>query len=184
MSESVWKEEVAEALIPFIQSRVKVTTRGVLRSVPAIVRKPEEKFKDEQYPLVSIYNLYDRFSRERYNPNPQVVSREEGIATIEKPCKPFDLFYQIDFWSKSEIHMTEMTESWLSECIPDFVLKVRDKSNIERNSYVLAKGDIKRSDLLSGSSRIFHSFITYRISVAIDNNVQYTTPYVTTVEVV
>jgi hypothetical protein len=80
--------------------------------------------------------------------------------------------------------MAEMTESWLSECFPDFVLKVRDKSNIERNSYALSKKEIMKSDLLDGPNRIFHSLITYSFSVAIDNNIQYTTPVVTTIEVI
>ena len=59
MSANVWFEEVNVGLIKEIQSNVKYKNEnGVLvplSSKAITIRKPEEEFKSEVYPCVSIY---------------------------------------------------------------------------------------------------------------------------------
>ena len=72
---SIWKEEVEIGLINEIFNTVKVRNiNGVLvpfedKKKQVLIRKPEEDFKPEKYPCVSIYNTGDKFSTDRYNPN-------------------------------------------------------------------------------------------------------------------
>jgi hypothetical protein len=182
MSETIWKTEIATALCSYISSIVKTTRDGVLISVPAIPREPEQEFKEEQFPLVSITSLYETFSRERYVQDKQVVSKVNGIAIYEDSCKPFELFYQIDFWSSYQIEMDEMTMLWSSRSFPDFNLPVKDKSGNQRSVYALARSNMQANDFISGTNRTFHSFITYRFSVSIDENIKSTAPIVLEVD--
>ena len=58
-SESVWFEQVDTALIDYIKGIVKLPdASGVLTPVPVKVRKPDEDFKIEEYPCITLYNLY------------------------------------------------------------------------------------------------------------------------------
>ena len=57
-SESVWFEQVDSALISLIQSTVSVyNSQGTLVPVPVKVRKPDEDFKIEEYPCITLYNF-------------------------------------------------------------------------------------------------------------------------------
>ena len=70
---SIWKEEVDTGLIDEIFNTVRVkNARGVLvplssKEKQVLIRKPEEDFKPEKYPCVSIYNTGDEFSKKRHN---------------------------------------------------------------------------------------------------------------------
>lgn len=61
MSRSIWFEQVNKGLIAEILNTVKVMdSSGALVSLPeksVTVRKPEDEFKVEMFPCVSIYNL-------------------------------------------------------------------------------------------------------------------------------
>lgn len=184
-SESVWFEQVDRAFKEHIESIVKLlNSSGEYVSVPVIIRKPDEDFKVEQYPLISIYNLYSTRDKIRYFPDFLVVSRDEDNhkLTLEKSAIPYSLFYQIDFWSTLQSQMNDMTRLWLGYH-PDrnFNLKVEDMSGNERSSLVLLYEDLKKSDLMESTSRIFHSFITYRVWVEIDEKITEDKPMVTAV---
>lgn len=185
-SESVWFEQVDKALITYIQSIVKLPdNRGVLHPVPVSVRKPDEDFKIECYPCITLYNLYSRRDEIRYNPNPVVISRDfEKKTLVEEQCAiPYSLFYQIDFWSRLQSHMNEMTRMWLGHH-PErcFNLPVTDVSGIERDSFVLMVDDLKKSDELGGTERTFHSTLTYRVWVELDEKLTVDKPMITTIE--
>ena len=182
MSESVWFEQVDTALINFIQKNIIIDGKPV----KAKVRKPDEDFDIEDYPLVSVYNLYDRFSTYRYNPEGSVTQRdvENNALVFEDPALPYDLYYQIDFWSILQSDMNEMTKQWKAKTKFWFNLDVQDESGNPRSCFVLMRNDVAKSDLLQKGRRVFHSFGTYKIQVEIDEKTQSTQPMVTkTVEV-
>lgn len=175
-SESVWFEQVDTALIKHIQESVRLPNANkVLTPVPVKVRKPDEDFKIEEYPCITIYNLYSMRDEVRYCPDDVVVSRDTTKNTLikEKPAIPYSLYYQIDFWARKQSQMNDMTRLWLGHH-PDrcFNLPVKDTSGNDRSCFVLMTDDLKKSDFLSGIQRTFHSMLTYRVWVEIDERIQ------------
>ena len=186
---SIWKEEVEIGLINEIFNTVKVRNiNGVLvpfedKKKQVLIRKPEEDFKQEKYPCVSIYNTRDSFSTERYNPNKIKKRLHSGVYVLENSAIPFDLDYQIDFWSKYQTDMNTMTKEWLKKHYRQFNLLVKDDSGADVFVNCLMKVSPKKSDLLSGGERLFHTIISYRIWVEIKDETQYNTNVATKVNI-
>ena len=175
-SESVWFEQVDTALINYIKGIVKLpNSNGVLTPVPVKVRKPDEDFKIEEYPCITLYNLYSVRDEVRYFPDKVVVERdlENKRVVEENSAIPYSLFYQIDFWSRQQSHMNDMTRIWLGHH-PDkcFNLPVKDLSGNNRDSFVLMTDDLKKSDFLTDTKRTFHSVLTYKVWVEIDERIR------------
>ena len=189
MSANVWFEQVDIGLLSEIKNTVRVkNSKGVL--VPLednalIVRKPEEDFKFEVFPCASIYNTNYRFDPVRYSPDPIMVSKdvENHIATMEDTAVPYELFYQIDFWAQYQEDMNQMTMSWLTKHFRHFNLTVTDDGGIVRTCNCLMGGQPKKSDLVLNKERLFHTIISYRIWVEIDNETRYNVPIITGREV-
>ena len=175
-SESVWFEQVDTALINYIKGIVKLpNSNGVLTPVPVKIRKPDEDFKIEEYPCITLYNLYSVRDEERYFPDTVVVERDFDNHKLieEKSAIPYSLFYQIDFWSRQQSQMNDMTRMWLGHH-PDkcFNLPVKDLSGNNRDSFVLRTDDLKKSDFLTDTKRTFHSVLTYKVWVEIDERIR------------
>lgn len=175
-SESVWFEQVDTALINYIKGIVKLPNiNGVLTPVPVKIRKPDEDFKIEEYPCITLYNLYSVRDEERYFPDTVVVERDFDNHRLieEKSAIPYSLFYQIDFWSRQQSQMNDMTRMWLGHH-PDkcFNLPVKDLSGNNRDSFVLMTDDLKKSDFLTDTKRTFHSVLTYKVWVEIDERIR------------
>ena len=175
-SESVWFEQVDTALINYIKGIVKLpNSNGVLTPVPVKIRKPDEDFKIEEYPCITLYNLYSVRDEERYFPDTVVVERDVDNHRLieEKSAIPYSLFYQIDFWSRQQSQMNDMTRMWLGHH-PDkcFNLPVKDLSGNNRDSFVLMTDDLKKSDFLTDTKRTFHSVLTYKVWVEIDERIR------------
>ena len=185
LSESVWFEQVDRALIEHIKSIVKLSNSGGEKeSVPVTIRKPDEDFKIESYPSITIYNLYSIRDEVRYYPDRVIVSRDSDNHKLvaEKSAIPYSLFYQIDFWSRLQTQMNDMVRLWIGNH-PDrgFNLDVEDLAGNKRSSSVLLVDDLKKSDLLSGTERTFHSMLTYRVWVEIDEKISEKLPMITNV---
>ena len=182
MSANVWFEEVNTGLLNEIKNTVKIKNRkGLL--VPLddkalMVRKPEEDFKLESFPCVSIYNLSYKHDPMRYNPEPIVVGKdlERGIATLEDSAVPFNLEYQLDFWSDYQTDMDYMTKTWLKSHFRQFNLKVVDDGGTERTCNCLVQGSIVKSDLVLNGERLYHSIIKLLIWVELDDEIRYNNP--------
>ena len=170
-NESVWFEQVDRALIKHLKELIKLPNEaGKIVSVPVSVRKPEEDFKVEVYPSITIYAIQATPDIVRYFPDKVKTSEPSGnVITMEDSAKPFTLHYQIDFWSKYQTHMNTMTELWLSSFWRDFNLPVIDMAGNSRDCYVYSDHRITKSDLLEDSKRIFHSILTLRVWVELDN---------------
>ena len=175
-SESVWFEQVDIALIEYIKGIVKLVDKnGTLSPVPVKIRKPDEDFKIEVYPSITLYNLYSMRDEVRYYPDSVVVERDEVNNKLieERGAIPYSLIYQLDFWSRQQSDMNDMTRLWLGHH-PDrcFNLPVKDMSGNDRSSFVLMTDDLKKSDFLAENDRTFHSVLTYRIWVEIDEKIR------------
>lgn len=175
-SESVWFEQVDTALIGHIKEIVKLPDKqGLLTPVPVKIRKPDEDFKIEEYPCITLYNLYSTRDEVRYYPDPVVVERvpETNRMIQEKSAVPYSLFYQIDFWARTQSQMNDMTRLWLGyHPDRDFVLPVKDLSGNDRDCLVLQTDSLKKSDYLKAVERTFHSMLTYRVWVEIDEKIR------------
>ena len=185
LSESVWFEQVDSALIDYIQGIVRLPNEySVLTPVPVKVRKPDEDFEIENYPCITIYNLYSSRDEVRYFPDEVVVSRnnEKGTLILEKSAIPYSLHYQIDFWSRKQSHMNDMVRMWIGNH-PDksFNLPVKDFSGQDRDCFVLMTDDLKKSDFLNGTQRTFHSVLTYKVWVEIDEIIRREASMVTSI---
>lgn len=179
MSANVWFEEVNTGLIKEIKDTVKIKNpNGVLVALDdnaIIIRKPEEDFKIEVFPCVSIYNVDYRHDPLRYNPAPVKVGQdvENKIIILEDPAVPFNLEYQLDFWSKYQSEMDCMTRTWLLKHFRQFNLKVIDDGGNERNCNCLCRRGIVKSDLTLNGERLFHSIIKFQIWVELDDETRY-----------
>lgn len=177
MNDSVWYEQVDIALVELLRNTIQIDGKPV----KVVVRKPDEDFNEEDYPLVSIYALFDRFSVDRYSPE-QVVVRvdyEKSLAVLEDSAVPYDLYYQIDFWATLQSDMNSMTKQWKSFSKRWFNLEVEDESGVLRSCFVMLRNDFGKSDLIRNGKRLFHSFGTYKIQTEIDDNVQSIVPILT-----
>lgn len=189
MSANVWFEEVNKGLLEEIKHTVRIKDAdGVLVMLDdnaLVVRKPEEDFKFETFPCISIYNLDYKHDTMRYNSEPVKIKeyKEERIVLMEEPAIPFILNYQIDFWSKYQEDMDCMTRTWLMKHFRQFNLSVLDDHGYSRSCNCLAQGNITKSDLISGGERLFHSIIKLQIWVELDNETRYNKPMVVKIKV-
>lgn len=176
LSESVWFEQVDTALINYIKGIVKLpNSKGILTPVPVKIRKPDEDFKIEEYPCITLYNLYSVRDELRYFPDKVVVGRDPARNKLieERGAIPYSLFYQLDFWSTKQSQMNDMTRMWLGYH-PDrsFNLPVKDLSGQNRSSFVLMTDDLRKVDILTDKERTFHSVLTYKVWVEIDEKIR------------
>lgn len=185
MSASVWFEEVCTGLIQELKKSVRYNnTNGELVTLDdksLMVRKPEEDFKFEKFPCVSVYIVDYKHDPLRYNPEPMVVARDmtNNTATLEETAIPFNLTCQIDFWSRYQVDMDVMTRTWLMKHFREFNLPVVDSGGTERTCDCFTQGSIVKSDLVLNKERLFHSIIKYQIWVEIDEEMCYNTSMVT-----
>lgn len=189
MSANVWFEEVDSGLINEILHHVKITNgagqRVLIGEEAVIVRKPEEDFKIEVFPCVSIYNKSYRHDPLRYDPVPVKLGldKKKKVIEMEETAVPFNLAYQIDFWAKYQVDMNSMTRSWLVKHFRQFNLPVIDDGGIERTCNCMMKGSVVKSDLVLNKERLFHSIVNLEIWVELDDETRYNMPVVITHDV-
>ena len=185
MPANVWFEEVNTGLLNEIRHTVRYqNANGVLIALDdeaLIIRKPEEEFKSEIYPCISIYNLSYIHDPRRYNPSLVKVGEdiENNEAILEDSAVPYNLMYQIDFWARYQEDMDYMTKTWLLKHFRQFNLEVIDDGGNIRSCNCLKQGSIVKSDLLLNGERLFHSIIKLQIWVELDSETRYNKPMVT-----
>ena len=179
MSANVWFEEVERGLKEEILRTVEyLTSAGVKEPVSkemVFVRDPEEDLREEEIPCVTITPIMNRFDPRRYNPNPVVINRDTKNNTVhmQESAVPFNLTYQIDFWSRYREDMNIMTSSWIKKHFRQFNLPVVDDGGVVRSSNVLIYESMKPVDLMKNQKRLYHSIISYVIWVELDDEVGY-----------
>ena len=190
MLANVWFDEVDAGLMQEIKETVRIKDQNdvlvELDDNAIFVRKPEEDFKLEVFPCVSIYNLSYKFDQKRYSSEPVKVAEypEEKVAVYEDHAVPFNLTYQIDFWARYQEDMNYMTKTWLTKHFRQFNLDVLDESGVARSCNCSMQGRVTKSDLVLYGERLFHSVIKLQIWVELDNETRYNKPMVTNVGIV
>lgn len=189
MSASVWYEQIERALTREIKESVVIYNKKgnpiPLDDKAITVRKPEDDFLVETFPCVSIYSPTSQFDVQRYNPVPVVKERYPEIhkMRVEDTAVSFNLDYQIDFWSRYITDMNDMTRSWLIKHFRQFNLPVIDVGGYDRNCNCMRTNELTKSDLVQGGKRLFHSYLTYRIWVELDEETRYNVDMVTSVKI-
>lgn len=185
MSQSAiaWFEDVDIALLKEIRDSVYYIKNGKRVQLPeknVIVRKPEEDYKIEVYPCVSIYNLSYSLDRQTYyqyakRGKTTTPSEKEGVAgtvSYHGDNIPFKLQYQIDFWARYQSDINEMTKSWLTGHVRQFNLPIESDEGFSCNC--IQEGNVTKADMLAGLERAFHTIISYSIWVEIEDERVYT----------
>lgn len=171
MSGSVWYPQVNKALKDLIPTIVKrYNKEGILVAVPTFVRTPESEFKSEKYPAVTISSYDESFANYRYDERKVIVSKdlETGIGILEDGAKPYDLYYQIDFWAQYQEDIEEMVRRWCEKFVKFNVLQVKDSLSNTRNC-LMQLLDIGKADIVKNKDeRIFHRIYSYLICVELD----------------
>lgn len=173
LNSTVWYRQINEGLKSFIQSIVTLTDKnGNAVPVPVRIKKADEDFKKEDYPMITIYALYTS-KRDESRYYPFKVLREANTVTgkgkMERSAVPYSITYQIDFYSTLMSDMDEMLRKWEFEVSRDFNLPVLDSGGVRRYAHALQTGsNLSKQDKLSDNSRVFNSSITYRIWAEID----------------
>ena len=173
MNSTVWYDQIDLGLINYIKSLILLEDyEGELIPVPVRVRKADEDFKKEDYPMVTIYNLnISRRDEVRYYPFrvPRDLDIDRGKVNMERPAVPYSLMYQIDLWSTLQSDMNKMSALWEFEIGRDFNLPVQDSGGTLRYAHCLQKGDsFKKIDKLNDGNRVYCTSFTYRIWAEID----------------
>lgn len=186
MSANVWFEEVntglKQEILKYVKFIDKSGKRVLIGDNAVFVRKPEEDFKPEVYPCVSIYNKSYEHDWIRYDPVPVKLDIDKFSKKIEmeETAVPFKLFYQIDFWAKYQTDMDCMTRTWLLKHFRQFNLDVSDDGGVARSCNCLQIGQIVKSDLVLNKERLFHSIVNLEIWVELDEETRYNMPVVIT----
>ena len=167
MSETVWKAEAEAGLVAFVRQYMKLEGRPV----NAYVRLPDEGLKEEMFPCVTVFNLFDVPNEHRRWQSrfvPYLVGRDydAGIAELTKQPMPVDAHYQIDFWSMSNRQINEMTKNWLDMCGGFFNLDCMDVSNNLRSIFCRQASNLRpgmQGHDQARKVRVFNQNIDYRI---------------------
>jgi hypothetical protein len=172
---SVWYQEVDTALVNLVSSLINVKDDvGNLVPITTNLRIPEKEFEVEVYPSATINSYGEGFSQKRYDPNPVLVSVNEGTHTAyyEESAKPYSLFYQIDFWAHYIEDINFITLQWADFSRKFNVLSAIDNRGNTRTCNMILKGIVKADYTKDDIERIYHRIYNYEIQVEVDEGKQ------------
>lgn len=184
---SIWNRELYTGMRDEIKRYVRYEKQEgeyvPLGDNAIVVRKPDEDFKLEVFPCVSLY-IYNQIPNTLRQERSDTILEVHGAkAKAKKPPVKFDVSMYVDFWGKSQSDIDIMTSSWLAGHYRQFNLSLLDSEGKQRSVNCLRNGSIKKSDQLSGDKRLYHTIIPYRMWVEIDSNIVYDKPVVAKVHV-
>lgn len=173
-SESVWLRQIDSALLELF--------RGIMSDdVNVLIRKPDMDFNKESFPCVSIFNLgYNRDPLRDYPFLVTVGRDDENIRlTRERGAIPYNMHYQIDFWTTLLEDMNRITLKWLSNIPEGYLnLEARDVSGNPHSLFMRMENNISRADEVEGNKRLFRATFDIKIWTEIDERVQSSVPYI------
>ena len=194
MSSSVWVEQVDTALEEYLPTIVKAyNSSSVLVPVGVILSTPESEFSTRVYPIISVHMYDHAFDPSRLSGVDSEYSRDSDSILMEKPYLPYNLFYQIDFWTIYVEDMNEMTRRWLGNIPKNFVLPVKDTSNNDQSCICISTGKsptekvLKKNVFKTGigeEPRLFRTSFMYKIQVELDERPKETKYMVKIIQVV
>ena len=163
MNGTVWNKQIDTGLIEYFKS---------IFNIPVRVRKADEDFKKEDYPMIVIQNIsVSKRDAQRYYPFEVEVARDAqtGDVTLEKPASPHTLTYQFDICTLKQVDLIDILAKWSLSVSDHFNLPVKDSGGTDRYANCFQSGDsIRREDRLNGGERLFKSTMTYSIWAEVD----------------
>lgn len=181
MSSTVWLEQTDTALKSFLQSFMNLSGKVL----PVTIRKPDEDFKSEKYPMITLYTYSLLPLRSEYDnlfKNVEINDEEHELLREEADI-PFMFAYQVDFWAKMQSHMNQMLFLWQSQVKRDFILPALTMTGEESEIYVITKRSVVKSDIIDSTERIFHSIISLEVYTNIQEHNRSAIPMVSTVDI-
>lgn len=172
-SHTVWNKEIFAGFMDLLHD---IFDNGL----PVVVKKPDEDFKVESYPCVILQATNYKFSVDRwYKYDEYMVARdtENFLGVVDKTPLPFDISVQMDFYSKSQEILEDMTVAWLFRFRRDLLLHVRCRgweregdSDFEDDVLVLQEGEAKRMDEVQYSDRLFRACYNFNVHGKIEEH--------------
>ena len=184
----VWYEHIDTSLKEEIQRYIKVRTVDGTETIPVhfFIRRPDDDFRIETYPSVSIYNIFTKLADYRQNqyenentPIKDVVERKHITQAMDVP---FDAFYQIDFWAVTNEDMNNMTNAWIrSHPFRQFNLKVLNGADKEEYVHMVQTEGWLKNDFFK-YNRIFNQSLRYKIQAYVDPKKNIVEPLITKIQ--
>lgn len=178
---SIWLKEIDEALIIAIQEAVQLNINGVISPITVIPRYPDKDLLEMSLPCASIYN-YDQKANNIHNKGEQLISKDlvTKKAVITNSPNRYFLYYQIDFWSRFQQDMNEMTAKWLTKTGIFDTLTVVDDLGVARKVSISQIGQYKNLDSSNAQDgRLFRRAYSYKIGAELWSNTDIKTPTLT-----
>lgn len=172
MNSTVWTEQICTGLKAYIQNLLTFTKGNTQVPIPVHVKKPDEDFKTESYPMVYIYNFsISKRDHMRYYPFRvlRFVNPQTHTGKLERTAVPYSLYFQIDFYTTLQSDMDAIIQKWNFEAGREINIPVVDSGGNTQYAFALNTGNVvQKQDKLSGNNRVFCSSFTYRIWAEID----------------
>ena len=163
MNGTVWNKQIDRGLIDYLH--------GIF-NIPVRVRKADEDFKVEDYPMIVIQNtMVSKRDAQRYYPFEVEASRDAQAGTIllEKSASPHTLTYQFDICSLKQAELIDLIAQWQLSVSDHFNLPVTDSGGTTRYANCFQSGQgLRREDKLHSGERLFKSTMTYSIWAEVD----------------
>ena len=102
-------------------------------------------------------------------------------ATLSKSAKPYNLSYQLEIISNKQGESNDLTRLWNFEVIDKYNLDVLDKSGNPRNCFMTRTVATTITEGDQYDDKIFRNIYKYKIRVELDEQITYTVPMVTNV---
>lgn len=186
---NVWLEEVEKGLKKEILSSVthlnNIGKRVSLTDEQVWVRDPEEEFREESYPCVTITYIDSQYDPRRWSIEPIKIreDKKNNVVVMQDPSVPYNLIYQIDFWARYKEDINELTKTWFQKHNRAFNLTVVDDGGVKRSCNVNQYENPKTADLIRVGKRLYHTIVSYIIWVELDENLDYNIPMVAVVDI-
>lgn len=177
-SETVWFEEVDRGLLNLFK-QIKIPIEGKLSPVYVDIKKPDEDFKVDVYPSITVYASNYSFDKSRESTLREEITeidKERLIGMLEEVPKPYKFTYKVTLWSKLQLHMNAMTRMLNAKVGHFHNLDVTDASGVSTTVFMELKNPISKSDILIGNERTYQQVYTYEIWVNIDERIQTEVP--------
>lgn len=183
MGKSIWTREIELGLLEHIK---KVFKGSEFEDINITLRTPEEDFKIEVYPSITLYNLYNVRDEIRYNSNMQIVNKDFETKNVIKSFNtiPYNLYYQIDFWTTNYLQMSELTKKWIGyHPFKYFNFDLLDTQKEIRNTIAFKIEDLINTKVIKDENRVFHSIIQYKIWGELNETPNMNVPMITDINI-
>jgi len=155
--------ELDTALYDRLDGITVIDKDGNPQSVAIILKAPEEEFKLEEIPGISVGLVDIRYAPERQDwIRSETINLVDNTAVIKDMHKPYDIMFQIAVHSTYSEDDRSLQEQVLQKLPPRTYIDVGDES-----FYVFLTSPFVESDIL-GDRRIFRKIGTYLIAAELD----------------